>query len=94
MIENDHPEFLRIIEQKIRDSGVIELIQSEVQNTPALWSQNDEKTCWLTDCSMEVCFNVRDQEHIYTAEPFLMLSIGTIQNVHVSMSVHGDTEIH
>ena len=91
-MENDEFELLRIIEQKMRDSGIVELVQSEVQNRPALWGQDDKQTCWLTSCHLEVCFNVRDQEQIAVAQPFLMLSIGTIRNVHLNMSVHGNTE--
>ena len=91
MMENES-EFFRIVEQKLRDSGIIELIQSEVRNRPALWSQDDKKSCWLTACNMEICFNVKDKEQIAEAEPFLMFSIGTIGNVHINMSVHGNRE--
>lgn len=92
MMGNEELDFLRIIEQKLRDSGIVELIQSEVQNRPALWGQDKEKTCWLTDCSIQVCFNVKDKEQIAEAKPFFMFNMGTVDNVHISMSVHGDRE--
>ena len=81
-------DFLRIVEQKLRDSGIIEAVQSEVRNRTVLWGQNDEKDCWLTDCSMRICFNVQDQEQIATAEPFLMLNIGNMSGVEINMTVH------
>ena len=90
-MENEF-DFPRIIEQALKDAGIIELVQSEIQNRPALWGQDDAKTCWLTSCHINICFNVKDESGIATAKPFLMFDIGTMQHLHIGMTVHDSTE--
>lgn len=85
-------DLLRALEEKLKNSGIIDMVQETVRKEPGLWDQNDEKTCWLTSCKLQVCFNVRKQEDIATAEPFLMLSIGTYNRGYYDMSIHGNRE--